>query len=193
MKLYLFIPLIALFINFFLWTYTIITSRKNSAGIAYLIYCGNLVFLELAELFFWLMGTEDTARILFMLLAPVYLACNFLFLNFTYALIGKKRDIPYFFFLVSLVVGVILAVSTDLFINVNVMRSYSWGFLPSRGPLYDVMILLIYVLPALDALALLSVNLFLSQETLIKKQYTLVIVGSAVTLLVTLAENSLLP
>ena len=141
--MYLFIPLASVMTTFFLWSYIFITNRKSGAGKAYLLYCGIMACWGLADMAYVSVTSPEVARILFRILSPLYLSSCILFLNFTYALTGKKRDLPFYFFLASLGGGIILVLFTDLFIDITNLTVSSRGLFPAKGSIYEITVLLL--------------------------------------------------
>jgi signal transduction histidine kinase/CheY-like chemotaxis protein len=189
MKAFIIIPFTAFFISFFLWSYVFITGRETRAGRAYLIYGGNVALWQLFEFIIWSITSAAQARLLYRILSPVPLACGFLFLYFTCTLTGRKRDAMYYIFMISLAAGVILALSTDLFLDITSLGDYRWGYFPGKGPLYVPVIAVIALMPMLYALGLLAAGLIRTGNTDVKKQYGLVISGATITLVLVLIEN----
>ncbi|HOD16819.1 MAG TPA: ATP-binding protein [Spirochaetota bacterium] len=189
MNMYLFIPLASVMTTFFLWSYIFITKRKSSAGKAYLLFCGTMVCWGLADMVYVSVTSLELARVLFRALSPLYLSSCFLFLNFTYALTGKKRDIPFYFFLASLGGGIILVLFTDLFIDITHLSATSRGLFPPRGDIYEITVLLLYIFPVLYSLAMLAGKLVTSKDTVVRKQYALVIAGTLLSVILSVLDN----
>ncbi len=189
MNPYLFIPFTALLINIFLWTYVFTTAHKTRAGKAYLLYCGTATAWEFTEFIFWSTSSPSVAGTLFRVISPLYLSCGVLFLNFTHILIGRNRGIVFYFSAVALATGVLLSSFTDLFIDAGKLTRHSWGFLPSEGPLYGPMVLMIYAVPILYSIRLLGAEMASSTERIDRKQYAMVIAGTALTIFLSLGEQ----
>ncbi len=189
MKLYLFIPLASVMTTFFLWSYIFITNRKSGAGKAYLLFCGTMVCWGLADMVYMSVTSVDIARILFRVLSPFYLSSCFLFLNFTYALTGKKRDVPFYFFLASLGGGIMLVLFTNLFIDITNLTNSSRGLFPAKGRIYELTVVLLYIFPILYALAMLTGRLFASKDAIVRKQYALVIAGTLLSVILSVLDN----
>ena len=189
MRPFLFIMLASVMTTFFLWSFIFVTNRKSGAGRAYLLYCGSMVLWGLADMVYVSVTSPDIIRVLFRGLSPLYISPCILFLNFVYALIGKKRDAVFYFFLASLVAGLAFVLFTDLFVNISALTVSSRGLFPSRGRYYLIIVLVLYILPIFYALALLAGRLVSSRDPFIKKQYALVIAGTLLSVLMSVTDN----
>ena len=106
-----------------------------------------------------------------------WLSVTFLFLNFTYQLLRLPRD--WFFYTIGAftVLAVGLSVFTDRVISGFVRAS--WGVTEIFGPWFDPVSVLVIILPVLAGLFLLGRAIHTATDDDLKRQYSLVMVGSA--------------
>ena len=105
-----------------------------------------------------------------------YFFVGFVFTNFAYRFLKRKRDIAYFLILVSSITAVILSVSTDLVIRGYEAEYWGPGIIP--GPLYPYFTFGIIAGPFFFSLYLLFLRTRKSRDASERKQLALFLTGT---------------
>ena len=188
MNYYGFIPLGAFFINFFTLIYVLALRRKSPVNRAYMLMALSFAGLSMSSFVQWLSlepgpwihATMKGVSIFWMLF-------GFSLLNFTYALLQKKKDVIYFISLTSLVTLYALSVTTNLVIAG--FKQYFWGYYEVGGPLFMPAALMNVCLPFLYSIFLILKQRKYIENPQTKKQLNLVLMGISSLVLVTMASD----
>jgi signal transduction histidine kinase len=105
-----------------------------------------------------------------------YFFVGFVFTNFAYIFLGRKRDVAYYLILASSIVAVSLSLGTDLVIR-GFEREY-WGPSIIAGPLYGFFTLGIISAPFFYSLFLLFLRTRRSKDASERKQLALFLTGT---------------
>jgi len=189
MNYYTFIPLTAFIINCFTCSYVFAKNAKSEVNRAYLLYAGVLQAWLLLDFITWSPINESWLLTLGRINSIAWFSTVFLFLNFSYIFVSRKRDIIYKLFLLLSISAIIISLSSDL-----VVKGYHlqyWGTFYTTGPLFVPAVFLTIICPGIYIFILLYQQLRGQDE--IRNQLLLVLIGSAIPLTVGIVSNVLLP
>jgi PAS domain S-box-containing protein len=176
------IPLGALIFNNFTWGYVLAQRRKKTVNQAYLILSISVSCWLTQNLILWLPVDKFWNDVLIFLNPIFWLPIGFLYLNFSYAYLSRKRDFIYFLSLFLTSWTIVISLATSL-----MGRGYEikvWGPLPLAGVLYYPSVLFDLLLPCVYSLFLLY-RCFRSIDDINQKnQLLLIILGTWLGLLV---------
>ena len=133
MNYYAFIPLTAFIINCFTCAYVLAKNAKSAVNRAYLLYAGVLQAWLFLDFVTWSPINESWLLSLGRINSITWFSTVFLFLNFSYIFISRKRDVIYKLFLLLSIIAIIISLSSDL-----VVKGYHlqyWGTFYTTGPL----------------------------------------------------------
>ena len=192
MKLTLLIPSAAWVVYFFMIVYVLARKRTNPITIHYSIYIGNLA-IWVGILFYIWSPVDDSIRILLIKLTSLFwLPAGFLFMNFIYAFLGKKRDAIFYILLsVTYITAVIGMVSELIFLNVSV--EYPWGYFFKEGPYHTPVMILIITLPVIYSVVLMLRDLPKIKHTIRYQQTWYIAVGSVISMLIGVITDIIIP
>lgn len=174
MNWYAIIPLCAFQVNFFLWIYVFALFKNNRPGNAYLYFVTACMGWTLIDFFAWSIHSVTVATVLLRLQMPCWLGAGFLFCNFVYELVGRRRDAMYWFFALGAAVFSAIGMLTPL-IHKSVAL-VSWGTLPTVGPLFNPAIAWCVVGVTVYGIALSFIHLRRAPGVL-RMQLTLILAG----------------
>ena len=188
MNYYAFIPLGAFLINFGTLIYVLALKRKSPVNRAYMLMALSFAGLSMSSFVQWLSlapgpwihATMKGVSIFWMLF-------GFSLLNFTYALLQKKKDIIYFISLACLVSLYALAITTNLV--VAGYQQYFWGYYEVGGPLFIPAALINVCFPFLYSIFIMLRQRRYIENQQTKKQLDLVLMGISSLVLVTMASD----
>ncbi|MCP4604930.1 MAG: response regulator [Proteobacteria bacterium] len=153
MNLHALIPLAALILNQFIWVYIFAKNRTMPVNRAFLLFCGALSMWLGLEFLSWIEISDSMQGPLQKIMAIAWLSVGFLYINFIYAVLEKKRDALYFAMLALPIISIVLNFTTNLITDGYV--KYYWGVTSVRGAYYTSAVLLVIILPIVYAIALL--------------------------------------
>ncbi|MFB5649237.1 SpoIIE family protein phosphatase [Leptospira wolffii] len=178
MNPYLIVPLSALFINLYLFTYVLALKGRHRVVHLYLLYSGDLSLWILSIVLYWSFLPPHWMIWIFKISSISWLLCGTLFLEFVFAFLSKNPNIALY-----LLRGLSLAVfpitlTTDWIIR-GVERKY-WGDILLPGPLYSYSLNVLIVAPAIYAVFLLIYE-SRKEESGFRKQCYLLAFGTLLT------------
>ncbi|EPG64185.1 SpoIIE family protein phosphatase [Leptospira wolffii] len=178
MNPYLIVPLSALFINLYLFTYVLALKGRHRVVHLYLLYSGDLSLWILSIILYWSFLPPHWMIWIFKISSISWLLCGTLFLEFVFAFLSKNPNIALY-----LLRGLSLAVfpitlTTDWIIR-GVERKY-WGDILLPGPLYSYSLNVLIVAPAIYAVFLLIYE-SRKEESGFRKQCYLLAFGTLLT------------
>ncbi|PJZ67388.1 serine/threonine protein phosphatase [Leptospira wolffii] len=178
MNPYLIVPLSALFINLYLFTYVLALKGRHRVVHLYLLYSGDLSLWILSIVLYWSFLPPHWMIWIFKISSISWLLCGTLFLEFVFAFLSKNPNIALY-----LLRGLSLAVfpitlTTDWIIR-GVERKY-WGDILVPGPLYSYSLNVLIVAPAIYAVFLLIYE-SRKEESGFRKQCYLLAFGTLLT------------
>ncbi len=153
MNPYLIVPLLALFINLYLFTYVLALKGRHRVVHLYLIYSADVSLWIFSIVLYWSFLPENWMPWIFKISSISWLLCGTLFLEFVFAFLNKHPNII-LYLLRGLALAVFpIAIVTD-WIIAGVERKY-WGDILLQGPLYVYSTIVLIVFPAIYAVVLL--------------------------------------
>ncbi len=185
------IPLAALLFNNFTWGFVWAQKRKNRVNLAYIMLSVFVSCWLTQNLILW-MPVDHYYTDFLMNLNPIFwLPIGFMFLNFSFAYLNKKKNTFYYFILTATLLAIILSLTTDLMEKDYTIKP--WGPLPFRGILFFPSIFLLLFLPCMYSVVLMFRTLKNNDNVNRKKQLILIIAGSCTGLLVGLLTDVAFP
>ncbi len=191
MNIYSIIPTIAFLFNGFVWTYIYAQKKQNSINRAFLIYASVLAFWILLVIIerqpipsYLVMPIKRTASI-------SWLSIAFLFMNFTYVFIKRKRDLFFYTCLIIIFVSIIISVPTRL-----VLKDFeyvNWGVNKIVGPLFLPLVIVAVIVPGTYSLFLIWREKNKTTDFNLKHSLPLLLLGSLITLIIGLISNVVIP
>lgn len=173
-----FIPLLPCLANLFVLAYVYGQRRKTSVNHAYIIFSLFVFAVSLLEFLTHFSVTPFLSSVLLRMIGPVVFPLGFLFLNFVFVLIGKKRNTLYLILFILMVVCVFIS----LFIEHTVMPYHPIDIYPFAKPgLFFIVLFIIGTeLPGVYAVWLCYVEMIQNRGKLIATQLRLLLIGSLV-------------
>ncbi len=190
MNNYILIPLIAFFLNNFVWTF-IFAQKDNPVNKAFLLFASSLAIWLLSVIIIrWDPGSVYVLAVMrFGSLG--WLTVTILFLNFIYVFTDKKKDLIYYILLSASVLVVIINLSSDLI--TNGYRLQNWGPDEMHGILFVPSVVTVISIPGFYSLYLIWASIKTAKKDNLKKALRLLFIGSSVTLLIGLTSNVIIP
>ncbi|MCL6589197.1 MAG: PAS domain S-box protein [Firmicutes bacterium] len=174
------LPLLAFIICLVTWSYILAQHRKSPVNRAYLILSGVIGGWNIINLILW-SPVHQGLRVIIMRFSPLFwVPTGFLFLNFVYVVINKRRDYLFFLVMFLTVIATILSVASEWI--VYGYKMFWWGPGQENGPLYYLTSILVLVLPAAYALWLVYRGSKAAGNPVQKKQLQLILWGGFVAL-----------
>ncbi len=134
MNWYAVIPLGGFLMNFFLWSYMFAMRKHNRPRIAYIYFVSACMSWAFIDFFAWSVHSVTVATVLLRIQIPCWLSAGFLFCNFLYELVGKRRDTVYWFFAFGAAGFSLIGVFSSYILKTAAL--VSWGALFTIGELY---------------------------------------------------------
>ncbi len=191
MTAYTILPITAFAINLIVWSYVLGQRKKDPVNRAFLLFSASGAGWLGTHLLFYIPQIWGVHHIVIAVQALFWVPLGVLFLNFAYALVGRKRDA---FFKVAAVVTIactLFHLNTELF--VTGYKRFYWGIIQMYRPLPHTIVSAIGTIFVLYGLYLIAKRWRQSEDTDEKRTLTLILFGGAVTLAGTLAANVVLP
>jgi signal transduction histidine kinase/DNA-binding response OmpR family regulator len=190
MNYYVALPLISVIVNIIITTYIFAQNRRSPVNRAYILLSVFFIFWMFFDVIHW--SPIRTELILPLLRSQTlfWVPVGFLFTNFTYAFLNKKRDPVYYSFLVFAVFGSATTAFTDLAIKDYTREFFGTGIAP--GPLF-VPIGAITVGCFVYSLGLMAHRMAHTQDIVEKKQILLVLSGTAIAIVMVVVTMLVLP
>ena len=177
MNYYVIIPFVAFLFNVVTTTY-VFAQNRGTVNRAYILL--SLAFLGwiFFDIVHWSPIDDELTMVALKAQSFFYFFVGFVFTNFAYIFLGRKRDIPYYIILTASVVAVCLSLGSDLVIR-GFEREY-WGPGIIDGPLYGPFTVGIIAGPFFYSLYLLYRRTRGSQDQSERKQLALFLIGTFV-------------
>ncbi|TGL63583.1 SpoIIE family protein phosphatase [Leptospira sarikeiensis] len=153
MNPYLIVPLFALFINLWLFTYVLALKGKHRVVHLYLMYSGALSLWIISIILYWSFLPPHWMTWIFKISSISWLLVGPLFLEFVFAFLSKNPNIV-LYLLRGLALAIFPITLTTDWIIAGVERKY-WGDMLIQGPLYVYGINILIVSPPIYAIFLL--------------------------------------
>jgi phosphoserine phosphatase RsbU/P len=142
---YIILPVVAFLINFFTIAYAIALNIRNPVNRAYVMFSSVTSFWVICSAAFHIPLPEPVIVPFSKFSSLFWYFTGFLFTNFTYVFLRRRRDLFYFALLGVTILSFITAVSTDLIVPGFTL--YPWGWRFTEGVLFTPVTLLTIVIP----------------------------------------------
>lgn len=177
MKIAVLIPVFALLVNTFAVTYVLAQRKRSPVNRAFVIFAVSILFWLLLDIVAYLPMRESSLLVLMKIRSLFWLAAVFLFLNFTYALLDRKRDWIWYGFAVACFCAQAASLSTDWIVHGT--RTFYWGSDTTLGPLGGAAMVGLVLLPGLHALRLIFRAMVFATNEQLKNQLKTLLIGAA--------------
>ncbi len=175
MNHYALVPLCAFLVNFFVGVYVYGKRRKSALNRAFVLFAVCVSCWTLLDFMSW-SAIPDTWQVVLLKVRPlVWIPSGFLALNFGYALIGRKRDVVYFSFIVTTLFTMIISVTTDL-LHRGFEPTY-WGVREIPGSLFVELTVMAAAVPSLYVLTLVFLKIRQTTDADYRKPLQLFLLG----------------
>ncbi len=191
MNFFILLPTIAFLLNTVVWSYVFGQRSRESVNTAFLMFSAAAGGWLATDLFMLLPGIHGFASIVYRLQAIFWVPIGFLFLNFAYALVGRKPDTLHRAMLLSSLLCSLLYVFTDFF--VIEFRRFDWGFGQVLRPWPHIGLSLVPAFSSFTGLYLVISSWRVTADPIKKKTFMLIFIGGLVTVSATFTLNTLLP
>ena len=190
MNYYVFIPFVALLFNVVTSTF-VYSQNKSPVNRAYILLSLTFMGWIFFDVVHWSPIDEEYIMPALKAQSMFYLFVGFVFTNFAYVFLKRKRDIIYYIVLFAAVAAVTISISTDLVIR-DYIKEY-WGPAIIGGPLYNYFTFGILAGPFFYSLALLFLRMRGSSDPAEKKQLDLFLSGTFFGAIVSIATLLVFP
>jgi len=191
MNYYAFIPLCTFVINIFTWTYIYTQKRHTAVNRAYLALAAFSALWMFDLFILWSPVPDDFLMPLEKITTITGFIVAFLFVNFTYEFLEKKKDFIYYFLSTIVIVSIII----DSFTNYYVYgyTKYHWGVSLQPGKNFLPIVFGIFVAPMLFSLFLLYKRRSSVNDKNMRNQLTFLLQGTTLFFLVNITSDFILP
>jgi signal transduction histidine kinase len=190
MNYYVVIPFVALLYNVAITAYSW-SQRHTPVNQAYVLLSLTTMGWILFDVIHWSPIPANWVIPALKLQSIFYLSIGFVFTNFSYHFLAKKKDAVYYIFLAAIVISIPLSLSTDLLI-----KSYTplyWGPAIIGGPLYVPLIFALIIPQYTYSLILLYRRMGVTTDASEKQQIVLFLSGNILAALVSLVSVVIFP
>ena len=191
MNYYLFFPFASILINVFAWSYIAAQKQNSAVNKTCLIFLGGLLGWVFCDFILWLPTPPSWKMPILKVACIFWIPSGFLFLNFTYAFLGKEKDVFYKVMFTGCVTAVLISLTTDWIIHGH-ERTY-WGEMALRGILFVPVILLLITPSTLYAYYLAFQKVLKRDDTKQKQQLSLLVLGVTISLSIALVSDVFFP
>ncbi|MCL6097594.1 MAG: PAS domain S-box protein [Bacteroidetes bacterium] len=191
MNTYSIIPIVALLFNGAVWSYVFINRKERHVNKSFLIYSTNLMLWIIVELILRQPLPAEYVMPLIKIDSIMSLSPTFWFLNFTYAFIGRKKDLIYYVSSTSVFTTVLISLTTNL-VLANYIKT-DWGYDRIHGILYFPAIVIAIILPAIYSIYFIIQKIRTTSDYIFKKSLSLIFIGSLISLMLGLISNVIIP
>ena len=191
MNIYSTIPIIAFLFNGFVWTFIFAQKKQDTINRAFLIYASFLAAWILIVII--LRQNMPSWLIMFLMkLASIsWLSLAFLFMNFIYLFIEKKKDFFYYLCFYTVSISILISLVTNLVLS-N-FEYVVWGVNKIVGPLFVPVVIIDIVIPGAYSIFLIWKERYRTSDINLKRSLFLLMFGSSITLIIGLISNVIIP
>ena len=175
MNYYVIIPFVALLFNVVTSTF-VYSQNKSPVNRAYILLSLTFMGWIFFDVVHWSPIDEEYIMPALKAQSMFYFFVGYVFTNFAYVFLKRKRDTVYYLVLFAAVAAVTISISTDLVIR-DYIKEY-WGPAIIGGPLYNLFTFGILAGPFFYSLALLYMRMRGSSDPAEKKQLDLFLSGT---------------
>lgn len=190
MNNFVLLPLLALLFNVATTSY-VFAQRRTPLNRDYILLSSFFIGWIFFDVIHWSPINDEWVTPLLRLQSAFWIPVGFLLTKFTYTLLGKQKGTLYYLIMTMAVITAILGVSTDLIVS-GFKREF-WGVLIIGGKLYVTSTLLVTTFPFVYALALISLAIPKTKERNLRRQMTMIVIGSGLAAIASLSTLVILP
>jgi len=173
------VPFITFVSCLFIFAYVLGQRKKSKVNSAFLLFMFFMMFTPLIELFIHVSFTRDLQNPLYQIQLIVILSLGFLFLNFVYTLLNRKRDIIYWISLGTVCASII---TNQLMPPLKTVSFPGYGVdLPVLSVWFLPMLFLSTIIITGYALFLCITHIKKQKDIILYRQLRLVIIGAIVS------------
>ena len=187
MNIYSLIPIVAFFFNGFVCTFIFAQKKDSPINRAFLFYGGVLAYWIFIVFLLRIPIPSDLIFPLMKSASISWLSITFLYLNFVYVFLDKKKDLIYFVFLGIVVLSIFISLTTNQVLSG--FEYVNWGVNKKIGSLFLPAIFFSVSLPAFYSLYLIFMAMRVAKDFNMKHSLPLLFTGSLLTLLIGITSN----
>ena len=191
MNIYSLIPIVAFFFNGFVCTFIFAQKKDSPINRAFLFYGGVLAYWIFIVFLLRIPIPSDLIFPLMKSASISWLSITFLYLNFVYVFLDKKKDLIYFVFLGIVVLSIFISLTTNQVLSG--FEYVNWGVNKKIGSLFLPAIFFSVSLPAFYSLYLIFMAMRVAKDFNMKHSLPLLFTGSLLTLLIGITSNIIIP
>lgn len=189
MNYYIFILLAIFLINFYTFTYIIALKRNSPVNRAYLIFSAFFGLWTIIKAATWSIPDHPSVLLILRIVSFNWIFISFVFVNFTYIFINRKKSYTYYSLLSATSVAYLVTLSTNYVITGY--TKYHWGLFEIWGPLFPA-VAIIYTTNFVYSGILIYNKKNKIKDPYTKKQLSLLLQGTGVFLFFSLIADGIL-
>ena len=183
MNYFVIIPFVVLIFSVATTTF-VYSQNKGPVNRAYILLSLTFMGWVLFDVVHWSPIDDEYIMPALKAQSAFYLFVGFVFTNFAYVFLNRRRDAVYYMVLITAIIAVLISISTDLVIR-DYIKEY-WGPAIIGGPLFNFFTFGILAGPFFYSLTLLYVRMHESGDADEKKQLALFLGGTFFAAFVTI-------
>jgi phosphoserine phosphatase RsbU/P len=188
---YLILPVLAFLINFFIMAYASALNIKNPLNRSYVMLSASISIWVLCSAAFHL-PLDDSVIVPFSRFSSFFwFSTGFLFTNFTYVFLRRRRDLFYYASLGMSLLAFAVAVKTELI--VSGFSRYHWGWRFNEGVLFNAASQMAIVIPIVVSWVLAFRERQSTRNQVRRKQITPLLAGTFISLMFAGINQFVLP
>ncbi len=191
MNSYLILPFIAFLVNIFTMSYAIALNMRNPINRSFVMFSAGISLWVLCSAAFHL-PLEDYFIVPFSKFSSVFwYSSGFLFMNFTYVFLRRRRDLFYYAILGLSLLAISISATTGLI--VSGFSRYPWGWRFNEGILFTHATVLVIVIPIVVSWALTFRYRQMSRDPVRRRQLIPLLAGTFIAILFAAVNQFLIP
>ncbi len=190
MNPYAALPATAWLLNIIVWSFVYGQRRKNPINYAFLLFTGWASTWLLIKFALYLPFSVENEMAIFKVAALFWVPLGFLFLNFSYRLVGRKTDTLWWILLAATAAAALLYIATDLGLTGFTRRE--WGVVTINGPAQS-WIAIFTAGCATYGLTMIHRASRKTNDRALRSTYRLLVIGGGSNLAVIMTLNVIIP
>lgn len=191
MNYYSFIPLVSFIFSIFITALILGKDMRKEAHKAFILFSISLQVWAAFDFIGWNLDDHYVKLALMRIQSVSWLMAGFLFLNFVYVFLGRRKDIVFKAVGIIMIAGIILTLPADLVIKD--CKSTYWGVDIHPGVLFLPVVFIVVILPFLLAFYFIYKAFKKSRDFMIKRQLILLLTGTLTAIVVGIITDILMP
>lgn len=179
---YFLIPVISLFGYFFVAVYVIAVRRRHPANRNFFLFVFSLTLWSAGKALLCFELPEVIIVPVLKVVSIFWLPNVFLFFNFVYTLLDKKRGKLFYTFFVITIISIIISLFTNYAIKGYI--EYDWGYHIIQGFLFKPLVFINAAIPSIFITIWLFQARYNAENKLHKKQLNIVLVGTVASVII---------